>query len=361
MNSPERMTVRRYTQSRERSAELLRLVVPQMYRNPAACNPESYALWYEHLAGINRSLSTVLEEREAAGNLLTDVDVETLYRTHIAERDALAAARLQHELVRLMDQVGQVALGTGQGLEQYGAALEASAGRLSTEMSPAVLRQIVDMLSEQTRVARGSTTRLCAELEGFRRDMQALRAEVDTLRQEALTDALTGLLNRRGFERRVAEFALQGEGIGDSSVLLCDVDNFKRVNDAYGHLVGDRVLAAIGRVLKLRVRGRDAVGRWGGEEFAIFLPETAAIDARHVAEQIRLDVARGQIKRIDRDEFVGSITMSIGIAEAAAGEGLESVLERADAALYAAKAAGRNRTMIADRTPALARTRAVAG
>ncbi len=354
--------MRRYTQSRERSSELLRLVVPQLYRHASACNPESFALWYEHLAGINGPLSAALDERTAEGRLLTDPDIDSLHRTYIAERDALAAEQVQRELVRLMEQVGKIALGAGDGMAEYGAALGTCAARLRTERTPQALQEIVDLLAERTERARGSTERLCEDLSAFRAEMQTLRSEVDTLREEALTDALTGLLNRRGFQRAVDDFCDRGTGIAGNSLLLCDVDNFKRINDSYGHLVGDRVLAAIGRVLKSRVKGRDVVARWGGEEFAVLLPETAAGDARHLAEQIRADVARGQIKRVDRDEFVGSITISVGVAEAAAGESLESVLDRADAALYEAKGAGRNRTIVAPRASAVGgRTRAVAG
>jgi diguanylate cyclase len=217
-----------------------------------------------------------------------------------------------------------------------------------------VLHEVVDLLAERTERARGSASSLHERLQAFRDEMQTLRTEVDTLRQEALTDPLTALLNRRGFERAVAEFGRRPGGLPRSAVLLCDVDRFKRVNDVYGHLVGDRVLAAIARVLTARVKGRDTVARWGGEEFAVFLPETGAVDAHHLADQIRSDVARVLIKRHDRDEFLDAVTISIGVAETDPGEGLDALLARADAALYEAKAAGRNCVVIAAQSGATA-------
>lgn len=341
---------RRYPQNREVSAELMRLVIPEMYRHPASCTPPNFAIWYEHFAGVNAALSGVLAEREAKALPLRDQDVDTLHATYIARRDSLATERLQTELVRLMEQVGRMALGAGDGMAEYGATLGVCATRLRADPTPETLQQLVSLLAESTEHARGSAAQLYDGLQSFRDEMQTLRSEVDTLRQEALTDPLTRLLNRRGFERAMEEFANRPGGMPRSVVLICDVDNFKRVNDHYGHLVGDRVLAGIGRVLKARVKGRDLVARWGGEEFAVFLPETGAVNGQHVADQIRNDVARCRIKRIDREDFVDAITISIGLAETESGESLEGLLGRADTALYEAKAAGRNCVVIASQS-----------
>jgi diguanylate cyclase len=350
----------RYELSRAANAELMRLVIPEMYRHPASFTPLNFTLWYEHFAGLNPRLSVELAEREQQGRPLADADVEVLYAKYIAYRDALATDQLQSELVRLMDQVGRLALGAGEGMAEYRAALEICATRLKTEPTVEVLHEVVDLLAERTERARGSASTLHDRLQTFRDEMQTLRSEVDTLRQQALTDPLTGLLNRRGFERAVEEFGRRPGGLPRSAVLLCDVDKFKRVNDLYGHLIGDRVLVAIARVLTARVKGRDTVARWGGEEFAVFLPETGAVDARHLADQIRSDVARGRIKRLDREDFVDAVTISIGIAETEPGESLEALLGRADAALYEAKAAGRDCVVIAAQSGATA-ARSAAG
>jgi diguanylate cyclase (GGDEF)-like protein len=121
----------------------------------------------------------------------------------------------------------------------------------------------------------------------------------------------------------------------------------RAVNDtavilSHGHLLGDRVLRAIGQILQANIKGRDIAARLGGEEFAVLLLGTSSQGAQVLAEQIRLAVARGRIRRIDGTELVGAITVSIGIASARAGEDFDALLARTDAALYRAKRDGRN-------------------
>ncbi|MEN9785313.1 MAG: hypothetical protein RLZZ299_577 [Pseudomonadota bacterium] len=160
----------------------------------------------------------------------------------------------------------------------------------------------------------------------------------------ATYDALTGLLNRNAVLRELAREYERARRYGrDFTVLMIDLDYFKEINDTWGHPAGDRVLALVGRVLRTNVRTCDHAGRYGGEECMVILVETAAEAAAGVAERIRAAVARTDFG-IDRP-----ITVSIGVAGCgpAADVAPERLLERADAALYAAKGAGRNRVFVA--------------
>jgi diguanylate cyclase len=164
-----------------------------------------------------------------------------------------------------------------------------------------------------------------------------------TVQNEALLDPLTRLSNRRGFQRRIDEMLAAGaDGLAGSSLLMADIDHFKQVNDTHGHLLGDRVLQTVAEVIRGSVKGRDVAARFGGEEFAILLPDTPLRGALVLAEQIRQTVAHGRIRRIDRDETVGGVTISLGVANYRPGETLEQWLERADRALYQSKQRGRN-------------------
>jgi len=167
---------------------------------------------------------------------------------------------------------------------------------------------------------------------------------VEESRWMATTDALTGLSNRRAFldwaTREVARCARYGDHF---CVALLDVDHFKQVNDRYGHAAGDAVLAALSRLMGKIVRSCDVVARWGGEEFVIAFPSTSLEGAMSVAERMRAALEEHQIEGPGGQ--ILTVTASFGVAELAAGETLDEVVDRADKSMYAAKSAGRNRVL----------------
>ena len=169
-------------------------------------------------------------------------------------------------------------------------------------------------------------------------DITALKIAQERLRQEVNTDKLTGLLNRHA-----ADFILNQpvrESLSSNttfSVIMSDVDHFKRINDDFGHAAGDAVLKEVAAVMKTAVRGGDYCIRWGGEEFLIVLPGCAAEIASALAERIRKEVAAQ-----DHGE-VGRVTMSFGVAQWDKSEPVDALIHRADRALYDAKHTGRNR------------------
>ena len=172
----------------------------------------------------------------------------------------------------------------------------------------------------------------------------ALRTKylLDLLATEAMIDGLTGLWNRRHFEQRLAsEIALAQRTSRSLTCIFADVDHLKSVNDTFGHTFGDTALRRIAGVLKEGARISDVVCRYGGEEFAILLPETTATCAAELAERLRLAVQG--IEFVHRDQPV-QCTCSFGVADVSSGA---SMVEVADAALYAAKRAGRNSVAIA--------------
>lgn len=171
---------------------------------------------------------------------------------------------------------------------------------------------------------------------------RTLAKQQQELRQAANTDSLTGLANRRAVQQSLDSWQRQRSRYGvPVTLLLLDLDHFKAVNDQRGHQAGDQLLMQIADILRRRARDTDMAGRWGGEEFVLVLPHTHAAEAMIVAEAIRHGVAahtEGQPQRV---------TASIGVAELMVNETPESWIARADAALYQAKADGRNRLVLA--------------
>jgi diguanylate cyclase (GGDEF)-like protein len=172
----------------------------------------------------------------------------------------------------------------------------------------------------------------------------------ETLRVQSLRDPLTGLFNRRYLEENLARELQRCERRSlPLSLLMLDVDNFKRFNDQHGHAAGDAVLSHVGRTLEALVRGEDLACRYGGEEFTLILPEADAATAIARAETIRRTVAMTTL--LHMGQTLGPVTMSIGVASFPAdGATPEVLLGLADASLYRAKAEGRDRVVHAAAT-----------
>jgi diguanylate cyclase (GGDEF)-like protein len=168
---------------------------------------------------------------------------------------------------------------------------------------------------------------------------QQLRDANSQLARHAREDALTQLLNRRGFQESAEKLIMQAQAQGSTlSLILCDVDHFKRINDRYGHAVGDRVLQHLAQHLGLNIRDVDILGRWGGEEFILVLPELSLSGAQTLAQRL-CDSLPSQIFRIDNIRL--GLTMTFGVAQWRSGDSLEGVIARADVALYEGKTRGR--------------------
>lgn len=183
---------------------------------------------------------------------------------------------------------------------------------------------------------------LRAELNAAKGQLQHHARKIEAHIAEARTDALCGVANRRAFDEELARRfeALEAEG-KSFSVILLDVDHFKRFNDQHGHQAGDEVLRAAGRVLAANVRECDIVARYGGEEFAVIVPDCSFVEAQEIAERVRLALAD---HRVEHQGKTLQVTASLGVAEARPGQDPRAVVQNADRALYAAKENGRNRT-----------------
>jgi diguanylate cyclase len=338
----------RYAENREQSAEVLRMALAYMGRQSAAFNPCSFALWYEHCAGLNPDLSRTLEARLAAGSGLTDDDVWQLYTQHIITRDLQHYTGVRDELYRILRDTAVNAQAAGEKASGVDRALAGHSAELNVvQVPPPVREKVADLLTDTGKM-RAIAVDLAASLEASTQEISVLSDRLQRAQTEARLDPLTGLRNRRGFEEAAQEITSQRGGLQGTGLLMADIDHFKRVNDEHGHLLGDKVLRAVAHVLKSNIKGRDVAARLGGEEFTVLLPETSIAGAVAVARHICSLVSQGRIKRPAGEEgTIGQVTLSVGVAVAEEGESLERLMERADAALYRAKEVGRNRVEVA--------------
>lgn len=168
----------------------------------------------------------------------------------------------------------------------------------------------------------------------------------EALKESSTTDPLTGIGNRRMLVERLKSEMARAERVNRPlTVAIADIDRFKKVNDTYGHEAGDKVLIEVSRVIESCMREYDCCGRWGGEEFLIIMPEIAATEGILIVERLRGAISGLNVPIADRSV---QLTASFGIAEYRAGESASDIINRADAALYKAKQAGRNRYEAAD-------------
>ncbi len=335
----------RYPQSKEQSAELLRIVLARMGQHDAAFNPLSYTVWFEYAAGMNVQLTKALEQLLQSRPRLTDADLRDLYQSHIADVDPQAMHRIGNELQNVMATLANAAGSTGINAGQFGTQLESLAiglQALNDKLTTPMVRQAI----ESTARMRDSAQALESEVKGSQSEIQRLQSELTRVRDESLLDALTQVLNRKGFDEKLADMLARPVPEGRAhGLIMFDIDHFKKVNDTHGHVMGDRVLQAIGEVLKSCVPADSSasVARYGGEEFSMLVPEATAEECHKLAELVRARTKALKIRDRRTQAVVLTITISGGVALRQAGEDAQALTARADAALYRSKQDGRDR------------------
>jgi len=212
------------------------------------------------------------------------------------------------------------------------------------------LSAIIGMLDEALVETQGlgtaeALTAARLQTEEAERSIQQLRDELEQVKSLLHEDPLTGVLNRRGTDEAFRREAARSDRHGGAlSIALIDLDNFKALNDTLGHPAGDRALKHVAQCVRSTLRPNDIVGRFGGEEFLVLLPDTGLASSAAVLSRIRRELAR---RPLPEQDITLKITFSAGIAERVADEPMDRAIARADAALYRAKRAGKNRVALA--------------
>lgn len=336
----------KYTDSVEKSAEYLRLAIMHMARQRAGHHPLSFSVWYAHVSGANHLLSEELNQLQQMGVLLTDEMTEVLYNKYVSDCDADATQHVHDGLEKILADIMQSAREAGERSSQFDTSLASYSTQLEEKPGIESLQVVIKALLAEARSMRSSLSGLQQELADKTREMEGLKEQLRLVREETITDALTGLVNRKVFLERFG-LALQiPDAHGNLCLLMADIDHFKKINDNYGHLLGDKVIRQVAQTVNATVKGGDTAARYGGEEFAVLLPETSLNNARKLAEQIRQKVERIRVRRSDNGSTLGVVTISLGVACFRQGDTADTLIHRADMALYAAKNNGRNQVMI---------------
>jgi len=328
--------------------DLGRAALDVMEANQVWPTVRNYQVWVHYVAEKESPLAIEIDRLIAAGEPITESLGEALAAQFLPE------ARLNGDILKAGDVLSKELSTVTKAIESaqrsseaYGQHLASVSESLDTTDAEQ-MRAIVDSLSAATQRVQGENQALENQLAETNAELGRLRVHLEQVRRDAMTDGLTNLANRKAFDEALdaaCAAADTGQGL---TLAIIDIDHFKGFNDAWGHQIGDQVLRYVASVIGRMGAAPRVAARYGGEEFAIIFPAENGRVALAALEEIREEVSSRVLKRRSTNEDLGAITVSAGYAERLAGETAMSLVERADAALYASKHAGRNRTTAAD-------------
>jgi diguanylate cyclase len=298
--------------------------------------PENYAVWLCFLVNGKPELKNQIEALIASEKPIDDRICGELYTTFF--EDLSLGNRMVSAGGKIAAQVEDVVRGlkdVGEHTRAYGAKLQIAQTQLSKneniDITNGVVANLVGATNEMEQKSRAIEERLMES----GREIETLREQLEMVKIEACTDALTGIANRKEFDSQLAEMSAKSDaGSGPLSLVICDIDFFKRVNDTFGHQTGDQVIRFVATTMDRAKPANGLVARIGGEEFAMLAPNTGRDAAVALAEKIRIAVEGKRLVRRSTNIDLGQITVSLGVAERIKREKPESHIERADSALY---------------------------
>jgi diguanylate cyclase len=329
----------------EQSYRTAALAVDALKKLGLAASPRNFEVWSAHVEGKNPALSRDIQRRLEHGGL-TQSHADELFDLHIVRADLARdvidiVSRFEAEVAELTDVIessGENAQERADQLQKFSTQL-----RQSAEQYPGVAALLEGVITV-TKSVREENQKLEKRLVETSTEVASLRMNIDHIQQEAMQDPLTGVKNRKSFDAAIGKLIRASREKGEPlALILADVDHFKSFNDKWGHQTGDQVLRLVAEVMNANIKGQDLLARYGGEEFAILLPGTRLENACMLADRMRGAIEARRLKKRRTNEDLGVVTLSMGVALCRAEDSIESLIERADARLYDAKKAGRNR------------------
>jgi diguanylate cyclase len=324
-------------------AEIAKNVILNTTERSISLTPENYQVWFEYFLGSNQELKATMDEFIASEKGFTQEINEKLYTEYLKGDKQEILQEVHEETHKIFQNILQTTLSTSDLTSIYSAKMEEYSNQLDKAKDLTQIQHFIVDIIKDTHNMAASSRQLNQQLEEATTQIQTLNRQLEETEREVLLDALTGLNNRKALDKKINDLCKKFDNSqGLFSVLMLDIDYFKKFNDQYGHQIGDEVLCIVGSQLKKNLKGKDFPSRYGGEEFIILLPNTTLDNACVVADQIREKISKKRLKIKKTGQPIGNITVSIGVSEIRERDTAISVVERADAALYMAKDSGRN-------------------
>jgi diguanylate cyclase len=303
-----------------------------LFDNLLEPTPENFEVCHRYLTANDSQFNNMVDRAIEQSGGLTAVAVAAIAAQRTIEISATDLSKIAEDAQEFIEQITAILTKASEDAGEYGAALEGSAADLAAGMPP--FRTIENLIG-LTRVMIDRTRTAEDHLRKTRGELTVLRDDLDAANRSALEKRL-----RTSIEHARREKA-------PLSVAICDIDHFKSFNDTHGHQIGDEVLKFIGKVLARSAGERHFAARFGGEEFMMLFEGLDAPQAQRELDRIRAEVASRELKVTATGRSLGKLSFSGGVAVLARRDSPEALVKRADAALYQAKASGRNRVCIA--------------
>lgn len=306
-------------------------------------SPTNYEFFYRYVTGADPQLVGAVDAVMRTNGKLTDRAVANI-RRELYGTGGVGVGRVledaEKQIARMTGYVEQTDAGARSYRDRLGRSdVDASA---TLERQRAMLQEMI----EATNTMLSQTEQLQSELAHSSREIDMLKADLEIARVESRSDALTGLSNRKAccdyLEAQILRATTDARPL---SLIFLDIDYFKKFNDNFGHRMGDEVLRLVSASLERSFHGTGFVSRWGGEEFVVVMPNFEVAEAVEYAERFRQHIGSRTVRARQSGREVGRITLSLGVSEMIAGDTTQSIIDRADHALYDAKADGRDRVV----------------
>lgn len=333
-----------YEDSVNDSRQYLRLALEQIGKYELPTDPLNYCIWYEYASGKNKDLINAIDTSLGDKKSMKNGFIQKMYDEYISDRREKLNNLVRGELKKILNEVVSSVSTTNLQYSEAGTYLEDINDTLVDSLPQKKVQQIVQTLKQEVQNLEATATSFKSKLDQATAEINNLKSKLEQYREESFKDPLTGIDNRRGFDKNLRH-AIETSGTKGTSLclIMSDIDHFKEINDNNGHLVGDNVLKVVAAKMKETVKGRDLIARIGGEEFAIILPDTPFNGAMMLANDLRLTFETLDLKKKSTGESLGRITLSFGVTNYIQGESPEQFIHRADEALYQSKNSGRNR------------------
>ena len=307
-----------------------------------APTPANYAVIYLYISNENELLTAAIDKELQQNKLITVDFLADLFKRYVSFSEQVENTVISPFEEALSKTLAQINLQVGNE-EKVTKSLQKLNRLLTKTEHHKSLQSIVGFLFDTINNTQNQHQELSQELSATQQEIQHLRNKLASSRQEALVDSLTGLLNRRGCDDKLQTLSFAET----HSSLAIDIDHFKKINDSFGHFVGDKVIQRIAKTIESHISEQDLAVRFGGEEFVVIMTNKSIPEAMETAEKIRISIEKMKLIQRETNTYLPPISVSIGVAQNKNIPDWASLFKQADHALYQAKNSGRNRCICA--------------